>query len=110
MQLLNSHSTAVHWTSDLACYIFEDVALRRLSSCFLLQAWILIHITSHHNAHCSFLANHEPESITTLTIVTTMLQNVRCIPASDVSASEAAFQGVTVSSLAEHPAVTHSSL
>ncbi|KAL3144416.1 hypothetical protein ABBQ32_004164 [Trebouxia sp. C0010 RCD-2024] len=36
---------------------------------------------------------------------TGLLQNVRCIPASDVSASEAAFQGVTVSSLAEHPTV-----
>ncbi|KAA6420892.1 MAG: hypothetical protein FRX49_09033 [Trebouxia sp. A1-2] len=30
---------------------------------------------------------------------------VRCIPASDVSASEAAFQGVPVTSLAEHPVV-----
>lgn len=39
-----------------------------------------------------------------------MLQNVRCIPASDVSASEAAFQGVTVSSLAEHPTVHTSAL
>ena len=35
-----------------------------------------------------------------------VLQNVRCIPASDVSASEAAFQGVTVTSLADHPVVT----
>lgn len=32
-------------------------------------------------------------------------QGVRCIPASDVSASEAAFQGVNVTSLAEHPVV-----
>lgn len=39
-----------------------------------------------------------------------LLQNVKCIPASDVAASEAAFQGVTVSSLAEHPAVHTSSL
>ena len=39
-----------------------------------------------------------------------MLQNVRCIPASDVAASEAAFQGVTVTSLAEHPAVNNPSL
>ncbi|KAL0042633.1 hypothetical protein WJX79_005902 [Trebouxia sp. C0005] len=34
-----------------------------------------------------------------------LLQGVRCIPASDVSASEAAFQGVPVTSLAEHPVV-----
>lgn len=34
-----------------------------------------------------------------------VLQNVSCVPASDVAASEAAFQGVTVSSLAEHHAV-----
>lgn len=54
------------------------------------------------------VAHRDLDSITTLTILTTMLQNVRCIPASDVSASEAAFQGVTVSSLAEHPTVTHS--
>ena len=39
-----------------------------------------------------------------------MLQNVQCIPASDVAASEAAFQGVTVTSLAEHPAVPTFSL
>lgn len=33
------------------------------------------------------------------------LQGVRCVPASDVSASEAAFQGVTVTNLAENPVV-----
>ena len=38
------------------------------------------------------------------------VQDVRCIPASDVAASEAAFQGVTVTSLAEHPAVPSPSL
>ena len=39
-----------------------------------------------------------------------VLQNVSCVPASDVAASEAAFQGVTVTSLAEHPAVHTPSL
>lgn len=35
-----------------------------------------------------------------------VMQGVKCVPASDVSASEAAFQGVTVTSLTDHPQVT----
>lgn len=33
------------------------------------------------------------------------MQGVKCIPASDIAASEAAFQGVTVTSLKEYPQV-----
>lgn len=35
-------------------------------------------------------------------------QGVKCIPASDVSASEAAFQGLTVTSLKDNPQVKQS--